>query len=32
MNAAGTSASRAIVDWTLLAVVCKSCTTAEIGA
>jgi hypothetical protein len=30
MNAAETSASRAIADWTLLAVVCRSCTTAEI--
>src|SRR5215472_12475528 len=30
MKAAETSASRAIADWTLLAVVCRSCTTAEI--
>src|SRR5262245_16621107 len=30
MNAAETSASRAMADWTLLAVVCRSCTTAEI--
>src|SRR3954447_7893929 len=29
MNAADTSASSAIVDWTLLAVVPRSCTTAE---
>jgi hypothetical protein len=29
MNAAETSASRAIADWTPLAVVWRSCTTAE---
>src|SRR5690349_8420925 len=29
MNAAETSASSAIADWTPLAVVCRSCTTAE---
>ncbi len=30
MNAAETSASSAIADWTPLAVVSRSCTTAEI--
>jgi hypothetical protein len=30
MNAADTSASSAIADWTPLTVVCRSCTTAEI--
>jgi hypothetical protein len=30
MNAADTSASSAIADWTPLTVVCRSCTTAAI--
>jgi hypothetical protein len=30
MNAADTRVSSAIADWTPLAVVCRSCTTAEV--